>query len=101
MNILVRTFFWAVRDDLKAERFLGFVPPRKQGWAKTRKEIRVRFGISASYLDSLAETNDDRNVTFHNHLHVIDWLHSYVEKPEERDQVTLLVMNLLLGAKKA
>ena len=56
-NLLVHNVFWAMREELKEDRFEGGLTEEEKHWASTKSAIRKEFRLSDAYTKSL-ETMD-------------------------------------------
>lgn len=92
MNLLVNEFFWAVREELRTERFEGGLPEEEKQWASVKQDIEERFGISHAYFKSLEQL--DRKVKLSDYVGVVHWLQAYVGEGRRAD-VARLVLHLL------
>lgn len=92
INLLVKEFFWSVREELRTERFEGGLPEEEKEWLSDKKPIEKRFGISPSYFKSLEQM--DRPLKLSDLMGVIHWMQAYVSE-SEREAVAQLVLSLL------
>lgn len=52
-NLLVHNVFWAMREELKEDRFEGGLTEEEKHWASTKSAIRKEFRLSDAYTKSL------------------------------------------------
>ena len=45
-NLLVHNVFWAMREELKEDRFEGGLTEEEKHWASTKSAIRKEFRLS-------------------------------------------------------
>lgn len=91
-NLLAHGFFWAVRSELKAARFLGGISDDQRLWASVKPDIESRFGVSRHYLKNLRPM--DREVTLSDAHAVMCWMVSVVGE-SHGDELYALVARLL------
>ena len=91
-NLLVHNVFWAMREELKEDRFEGGLTEEEKHWASTKSAIRKEFRLSDAYTKSL-ETMD-RVVSIDDYWGAIRWMESLVGEAH-RDELLRLIDGLL------
>lgn len=61
-NLLVHNVFWAMREELKEDRFEGGLTEEEKHWASTKSAIRKEFRLSDAYTKSLEAMDRDVSI---------------------------------------
>ena len=92
-NLLLKDVFWSMRDELKADRYLGGLTNAEKHWDTNMEDIGPDYGLTSRYSKSLKKLK--RAVSLSNYLGVVHWMESLVDE-EYKPQVRKLVDGLML-----
>lgn len=91
-NELMEQAFWAMRGELRNDRYENCVSEAEQHWSATKAGIRHDFHVTQAYLKSL--TRLERRVSLDDYVNIVRWLESMVDE-DKRADVRKLIEEML------